>query len=47
MLARRLTMQRAAAKTRLRFKPHSFQQMAGLAVYYNNHPVSLSLSNLR
>jgi xylan 1,4-beta-xylosidase len=37
MLARRLTAQQALAKTKLRFKPVSFQQMAGLVVYYNNH----------
>jgi xylan 1,4-beta-xylosidase len=37
LLARRLTTQRAVAKTKLRFKPQSFQQMAGLVVYYNNH----------
>jgi xylan 1,4-beta-xylosidase len=37
MLARRLTSQQATATTRLRFEPKTFQQMAGLAAYYNNH----------
>jgi xylan 1,4-beta-xylosidase len=35
MLARRLTSHRVTATTRLRFAPESFQQMAGLAAYYN------------
>lgn len=37
MLARRLTSQRAVATTRIDFDPETFQQMAGLAAYYNNH----------
>ncbi|MGL5019965.1 MAG: glycoside hydrolase family 43 protein [Luteolibacter sp.] len=35
MLARRLTSHYAIATTRLNFTPESFQQMAGLAAYYN------------
>ncbi len=35
MLARRLTSHRATATTRLHFTSESFQQMAGLAAYYN------------
>ena len=37
MLARRLTNQRSTATTKLRFDPESFQQMAGLAAYYNTY----------
>jgi xylan 1,4-beta-xylosidase len=37
LLARRLTSQKCVARTRLRFEPKNFQQMAGLAAYYNNH----------
>ncbi len=35
MLARRLTSQTTVATTRLHFEPKTFQQMAGLAAYYN------------
>lgn len=35
MLARRLTHHKATATTRITFDPQSFQQMAGLAAYYN------------
>lgn len=37
MLARRLTSQQATATSCLHFEPQSFQQMAGLAVYYNTY----------
>ena len=37
MLARRLTFQQATITTSLEFDPTSFQQMAGLALYYNTH----------
>ena len=37
MLARRLTAQRSTATTKLRFDPESFQQMAGIAAYYNTY----------
>ena len=37
MLARRLTHQQSRATTRVTFSPKSFQQMAGLTAYYNNH----------
>ena len=35
MLARRLTQQTATATTKISFQPQSFQQMAGIAAYYN------------
>ena len=35
MLARRLTQQTATATTKISFHPQSFQQMAGIAAYYN------------
>ncbi|OUU11967.1 MAG: glycoside hydrolase 43 family protein [Verrucomicrobia bacterium TMED40] len=35
MLARRLTQHRATATTKISFHPQSFQQMAGIAAYYN------------
>ena len=35
MLARRLTQYRATATTKISFHPQSFQQMAGIAAYYN------------
>ncbi len=37
MLARRLTSQNLTATTKISFKPENFQQMAGLAAYYNNY----------
>ena len=37
MLARRLTTQRLTATTKLSFQPENFQQMAGLAAYYNTY----------
>jgi xylan 1,4-beta-xylosidase len=37
LLARRLTHQKVTATTSLRFEPKTFQEMAGLAAYYNNH----------
>lgn len=37
LLARRLTSQKSVATTCLRFEPETFQQMAGLTAYYNNH----------
>ncbi len=37
MLARRLTCQRSTVTTKLNFRPKSFQQMAGLAAYYNTY----------
>lgn len=37
MLARRLTSQKATATTAIQFDPDSFQQMAGLAAYYNTY----------
>ena len=37
MLARRLTSHELTATTRMRFAPKSFQQMAGLAAYYNSY----------
>ena len=37
MLARRLTNHQTAATTCLRFEPDSFQQMAGIAAYYNTY----------
>ena len=35
LYGRRLTSQRMIATTKMRFKPDSFQQMAGLVLYYN------------
>ena len=37
MLARRLTEQNATAVTKISFKPQNFQQMAGMAAYYNTY----------
>ena len=37
MLARRLTKHQATVTTRLSFEPRTFQHMAGLAAYYNEH----------
>jgi xylan 1,4-beta-xylosidase len=37
MLARRLTSQNLTATTKISFKPENFQQMAGLAAYYNTY----------
>lgn len=37
MLARRLSCQQVTATTQLQFAPTSFQQMAGLVVYYNTY----------
>jgi len=37
MLARRLTSQRLTATTKLSFQPENFQQMAGMAAYYNTY----------
>ena len=37
MLARRLTHQSATATSKLSFEPENFQQMAGMAAYYNTY----------